>query len=87
MIKNLFKLIVCILLISNPLLAQNKSFQEGVILFQEKKFQEAKFKFEQEIVINPKSELSYLYLSEIFKNLDKKKTTREQLKYCNFTQS
>ena len=79
MIKKLFKLTVCILLISNPLLAQNKSFQEGVILFQEKKFQEAKFKFEQEIVINPKSELSYLYLSEIFKNLDKKKLQENNL--------
>ena len=73
MIKKLFKLIACILLISNPLVAQNKNFQKGVVLFQEKKFQDAKFKFEQEIVINPKSELSYLYLSEIFKNLDKKK--------------
>mgnify|MGYP000705782583 CR=1 FL=1 len=27
---------------------------------------EAKFKFEQDIVFNPKSELSYLYLSKIF---------------------
>ena len=79
MIKKLFKLIACILLISNPLVAQNKSFQKGVVLFQEKKFQDAKFKFEQEIVINPKSELSYLYLSEIFKNLDKKKLQENNL--------
>ena len=33
---------------------------------------DAKFKFEQEIVFNPKSELSYLYLSKIFNKLDKK---------------
>jgi Tfp pilus assembly protein PilF len=79
MIKKLFKLIACILLISNPLVAQNKNFQKGVVLFQEKKFQDAKFKFEQEIVINPKSELSYLYLSEIFKNLDKKKLQENNL--------
>ena len=38
----------------------------------DKKFEEAKFKFEQDIVYNPKSEQSYLYLSKIFKNLEKK---------------
>ena len=43
---------------------------EGVKLF-EKEFDNAKFKFEQDIVFNPKSELSYLYLAKIFKNKDK----------------
>ena len=32
-----------------------------------KKYDKAKFKFEQEIVYNPKSEQSYLYLAKIFK--------------------
>ena len=42
-------------------------FSEGVKLFNEKKFLESKFKFEQDIVFNPKSEVSYLYLAKIFK--------------------
>ena len=46
-------------------------FSEGVKLFNEKKFSESKFKFEQDIVFNPKSEDSYLYLAKIFKERDK----------------
>ena len=42
-------------------------FSEGVKLFNEKKFNESKFKFEQDIVFNPKSENSYLYLAKIYK--------------------
>ena len=44
-----------------------------------KKFEEAKFKFEQDIVFNPKNELSYLYLSKIFKNLEKKDLEEQNL--------
>ena len=51
--------------------ADNKYFLEGVKLFEKKEFDNAKFKFEQDIVFNPKSELSYLYLAKIFKNKDK----------------
>ena len=36
-----------------------------------------KFKFEQDIVMNPKSEMSYLYLSRIFYNF-KEKVLEEQ---------
>ena len=42
-------------------------FSEGVKLYNEKKFPESKFKFEQDIVFNPKSENSYVYLAKIFK--------------------
>ena len=76
----IFKLTFLILLISTPLNAQNEYFQEGVNLFKNKKFTEAKFKFEQNIVFDPKSELSYLYLSKIFKNLDKKELQEHNLK-------
>jgi len=79
MIKKLLILISYIFLISNSLLAKNLYFEEGINLFKDKKFQEAKFKFEQEIVLNPKSEISYLYLSKIFKNLDKKKLQEQNL--------
>ena len=73
----IFKIIFLIFIISNPLFAKNQHLQEGIDLFKSKKFKEAKFKFEKEIVYNPKSELSYLYLSKIFKNL-KKKNLQEQ---------
>ena len=52
-------------------------FNEGKKLFQQKKFSESKFKFEKDIVYNPKSELSYLYLAKIF-NEEKKYTLEEQ---------
>jgi Tfp pilus assembly protein PilF len=76
----IFKLTFLALLISTPLYSENEYFQEGVNLFKNKKFTEAKFKFEQNIVFDPKSELSYLYLSKIFKNLDKKELQEHNLK-------
>ncbi|MDA8822683.1 hypothetical protein N9N34_03020 [Candidatus Pelagibacter bacterium] len=80
MIKKIFKLSCFMLLISNPLLAKNLYFQEGLNLFENKKFEDAKFKFEQDIVFNPKSELSYLYLSKIFNNLNEKDLEEKNLK-------
>ena len=41
-------------------------FQKGKDLFAEKKYDLAKFKFEQDLVFNPKNENSYLYLAKIF---------------------
>ena len=58
---------------------------EGLNLYKNKKFDEAKFKFEQDIVFNPKSEMSYLYLSKNIQNLDKRDLARTKLKYSNFT--
>jgi len=78
MIK-IIKLLFLVFLISNPLFAKNTYFQEGVDFFKSKKFQKAKFKFEQDIVNNPKSELSYLYLSKIFNNLEKKNLEEQNL--------
>tara|TARA_B100001063_G_scaffold234861_1_gene252828 strand:+ start:434 stop:856 length:423 start_codon:yes stop_codon:yes gene_type:complete len=79
MIKKLFKLIFFTFAISNILFANNPYLEEGINLFKNKKFEKAKFKFEQEIVYNPKSELSYLYLSKIFKKLDKKNLQEKNL--------
>ena len=53
-------------LLSGHLAASTKYFNEGVILFNKDELDKAKFKFEQDIVYNPKSEQSYLYLSKIF---------------------
>jgi len=77
MIIKFFKFLFLILIFPNILLAKSKYFTEGVKLYNKKKFEDAKFKFEQDIVFNPKSELSYLYLSKIF-NKQKKKNLEEQ---------
>ena len=71
---------IIVFFLQGTLLAKQEYFQEAINLFNNKKFKDAKFKFEQEIVINPKSELSYLYLSKIFNELDKKKLQEENLK-------
>ncbi len=72
MILKIIKIFFFIIILSNNLLANTQFFQEGLNLYKNKKYEEAKFKFEQDIVFNPKNEMSYLYLSKIFKNLDEK---------------
>ncbi len=62
------------------LFGKSQYFNEGIDLFNNNKFEDAKFKFEQDIVFNPKSELSYLYLSKIFNKLDKKNLEEQYLK-------
>ena len=71
----------------NILFAKSEYFQEGINLFNKNKFEDAKFKFEQDIIFNPKSELSYLYFSKIFNKQDKKKFRRTKFKYSNVIKS
>ena len=73
------KLAFILLFLPNKLMANNIYFDEGLKLFNSEKFEEAKFKFEQNIVYNPKSEMSYLYLSKIFKNLKNKNLQEKNL--------
>ena len=73
------KLAFILLFLPNKLMANNIYFDEGLKLFNSEKFEEAKFKFEQNIVFNPKSEISYLYLSKIFKNLKNKNLQEKNL--------
>ena len=78
--KNFFLINLLILFfLQNILHAKSEKFQEGINLFNKKKFEDAKFKFEQDILLNPKSELSYLYLSKIFNKQDKKKLEEQNL--------
>ena len=70
MILKIIKIILVLLFFQDPLLANTQFFEEGLRFFEVKKFEKAKFKFEQDIVFNPKNEMSYLYLSKIFKKLD-----------------
>ena len=74
-----FKFTLIFFLFINFLNAKSDYFSEGVNLYKKEKFKEAQFKFEQEIVFNPKSELSYLYLSKIFNKLDKKDLEEQNL--------
>ena len=58
-------------------ITKDNYFEEGRKLYNENKFSKSKFKFEQDIVFNPKSEKSYLYLAKIFKK-EKKDDQEEQ---------
>ena len=79
MILKRIKIILVLLFFQDPLLANTQFFEEGLRFFEVKKFEKAKFKFEQDIVFNPKSELSYLYLSKIYKSLNKKDLEEQNL--------
>jgi Tfp pilus assembly protein PilF len=79
MIKKIFISISILFFCTNALLAKSEYFQDGVNLYNSSKLEDAKFKFEQDIVFNPKSELSYLYLSKIFNKQDKKKLEEQNL--------
>jgi Tfp pilus assembly protein PilF len=46
--------------------AKNLYFDDGKKLFDNKKYKDSKFYFEKDIVFNPRSEDSYLYLAKIF---------------------
>ena len=74
------KLTLILILAPNFLWANTQFFKEGLNFYKIKQFEKAKFKFEQDIVFNPKSEKSYLYLSKIFRNLDKKDLEEQNLK-------
>ena len=79
MIKRLIKIIFIIFFLQNTLFAKSEYLQEGIILFNKNKLEDAKFKFEKDLVFNPKSESSYLYLSKIFNKQDKKKLEEQNL--------
>tara|TARA_B100001029_G_C14780327_1_gene296157 strand:+ start:95 stop:523 length:429 start_codon:yes stop_codon:yes gene_type:complete len=78
---NKFKLILIIFLfssfINNKIYAKNNYFSEGEKYFSKKDLEKSKFKFEQDIVFNPKNEKSYLYLAKIYK-LKKNEEFEEQ---------
>tara|TARA_Y100000768_G_scaffold267361_1_gene204240 strand:+ start:98 stop:526 length:429 start_codon:yes stop_codon:yes gene_type:complete len=76
--KYLFIIILMSILNMNGITKEN-FFSEGVKLFNEKKFPESKFKFEQDIVFNPKSEDSYLYLAKIFKERENDELQEQNL--------
>ena len=68
--KNFFLLIkiivVYLFLISNGISKESIYYSEGIKFFQKKEFDKSKILFERDIVFNPKSEKSYLYLAKIY---------------------
>ncbi len=70
-------IIFFITLLSSNLFASMNYFNEGLTFYKNKEFDKAKFKFEQDIVFNPKNEKSYLYLSKIF-NVQENKELEEK---------
>ena len=68
--KNILIILVSLILFNLShvtLSAKNLYFDDGKKLFDKKNYKDSKFYFEKDIVFNPKSENSYLYLAKIFK--------------------
>ena len=78
--KKLIYTFIILFISSNIAFAKSDFIQEGINLYNIDKYEDAKFKFEQDLVFNPKSELSYLYLSKIFNKQDKKNLEEQNLK-------
>jgi len=55
------------IIITSSVAVQPTYLEKGIQLFEKKKYKESKILFERDIVFNPKSEKSYLYLAKIFK--------------------
>ncbi len=69
---NIFLVLTC-----TSVKAELNNFEKGKNFFKDKKYELAKFKFEQDIVFNPKNENSYLYLAKIY-NLKKNDNQEEK---------
>jgi|TARA_B100001093_G_scaffold378696_1_gene364043 tetratricopeptide (TPR) repeat protein len=54
-------------------------FDDALKMYNEKKYDDAKFLFERNIVYNPKSADSYLYLAKIYNKKDDKKKEQQNL--------
>ena len=59
-------LIIYLFFITSGLAVKSNYFDKGKILFDKKEFNKSKIFFERDIVFNPQSEKSYLYLAKIF---------------------
>ncbi len=60
-------LIIGVFAFDNLLSIQSDYFSKAKLLFDNKDFEKSKFFFEKDLVFNPRSENSYLYLAKIFK--------------------
>ena len=58
--------IIYLFFIASGVAVKSNYFDKGKILFDKQKFEKSKIFFEKDIVFNPQSEKSYLYLAKIF---------------------
>ena len=58
-LEKTLKIILLTFFLNNSLYANTSYFSEGISLYEKKEFEKAKFKFEQDLIYNPKSEKSY----------------------------
>lgn len=63
-------IIIYLLLFSASFSNEANYFNKGKILFDKKNYEQSKILFQRDIVFNPKSERSYLYLAKIFDQED-----------------
>ena len=63
-------LLVLFFINSNVFAKESNYFIEGMKHFKKKEFDKSKIFFERDLVFNPKSEKSYLYLAKIFNKKD-----------------
>tara|TARA_B110001454_G_scaffold214224_1_gene233672 strand:+ start:1076 stop:1525 length:450 start_codon:yes stop_codon:yes gene_type:complete len=63
-------LIIYLFLISGVDAKQEDYLSKGINLFNKKEFDKSKILFEKDLVFDPKSEKSYLYLAKIFNKKD-----------------
>ena len=68
-------------LISSGVAKESNYFKKGIELFQKKEFDKSKIFFERDLVFNPKSEKSYLYLAKIFQ--EKENVEQEEINLQN----
>ena len=72
--KNFFIIIkiffVYLFLISSGSAKESNYLKKGIEFFQKEEFEKSKILFERDIVFDPKSEKSYLYLAKIFNKND-----------------
>ena len=61
---------VYLFLISGGTAKESDYLKKGIELFQKKEFDKSKILFERDIVFDPRSEKSYLYLAKIFNKKD-----------------
>ena len=71
---------------SNFILANTEYFEQGLNLFKNKKFNEAKFKFEQDIVFNPKTR-NHIYICQKYLKIWKKRSARAKSSYSYTSKS
>tara|TARA_B100001123_G_C15241071_1_gene999123 strand:+ start:470 stop:946 length:477 start_codon:yes stop_codon:yes gene_type:complete len=77
----LIKTIIILLFLNlNAIAKESNFFLKGKKLYEKNKFQESKILFERDLVFNPKSEKSYLYLAKIF---SQKENVEEQERNLN----